>query len=104
MNGKTTYEKEVILPFGKTTDETEVILPFEGRNQPLAYQKQFQAVLRLSQTLNISRKIMKIPSKIFSNGYITRPSMSNRRVFFRFNGHVFINFQCNIVSILHDSC
>ena len=57
---------------GKTTDETEVILPFEGRSQSLAYQKQFQAVLRISQTLKISRKIMKICTKTFSNGDIKK--------------------------------
>ena len=65
---------------GKTTDETEVILPFEGRSQSLAYQKQSQAVLRISQTLKISRKIMKIRSKIFSNGDIKKLGKTSRGI------------------------
>ena len=52
--GNTTDETEVILPFGNTTDETEVILPFEGRSQSLVYQKQMKqkSFYRLREGVN----------------------------------------------------
>ena len=42
----------VVAMNGKTTDEIEVILPFDRRSQPLAYQKLFHAVLGISPTLS----------------------------------------------------